>query len=840
MRKVKNQSIIRRIAWSSIRESRKKNIVILLAILLTTAMFTTVFSMAMSLNETTQNATMRQAGGRSMAGLKYMLPGDYEKIERDPKVVSASYRIVVGNAMNEELLTLPTEVYYATDENAEDMFCTPTIGRMPEAKNEVALSTMILDKFGLPYELGQNISLELLVGQEMITREFVLCGIWEGDPVAMSQMCFVSREFCDEVAPMPSIPSIEAEDMYTGYWSIDFNFRSSFDIERQTQELLERNGYNLNTTSYGVNWAYATSDVDAGMVLVVGGAALLILLSGYLIIYNIFYINVVADIHSYGLLKTVGTTGRQMKRLVRVQGLFFCVIGIPLGLVIGTFAARFLFPIIIGTMTVEENSFVFSMSPWIYAFSIVFTIATVLLSCSKPCRIAAKVSPIEAVSYTPRDDSKKAQKKRHRVSPFGMAWSNLGRNKKKIVVVVLSLSLSMLLVNGVYAIVQGFDTEKYISNSIVGDMSIQDASMRNFMTPVLNTQGVSEADRDFLGSLEGVTLSCVYHQNLVTSLPDEVRALTEQFVGKNPLYQEALEYYLDSGRMDGDIYGIEPFALEHMKVYEGVIDPEKFMGGGYALVNVQQIMDETENGGLIDVYGIGDSVEVEFADGTKKSYEVMAVAELPYPMTTQRYTMVGMNVYVPAADALEHAEFTGAMYGVLQVEPEKWDAVEAAVREYVERSDSLSYVSKQTYLDEFDDFVRMFYLVGGALALVLALIGILNFINAIVTGVLARRQEFAMMEAVGMTGRQLAAMLVWEGVCYALFTLVFVVIANYTVIGFMIEAVAGEIWFFTYHPTALPIFISISVLLVFAAVIPYIACRNMRKQSVVERMRTAE
>ncbi|MGI0475840.1 hypothetical protein, partial [Erwinia amylovora] len=99
------------------------------------------------------------------------------------------------------------------------------------------------------------------------------------------------------------------------------------------------------------------------------------------------------------------------------------------------------------------------------------------------------------------------------------------------------------------------------------------------------------------------------------------------------------------------------------------------------------------------------------------TYEVMAVAELAYPMQTQRYSTIGADVCVPAADVLDTASDKGALYSVLTV-------------------GNLSYVSRETYLQEFRDYINMFYLVGGALAAVLALIGILNFINAIVTGML--------------------------------------------------------------------------------------------------------
>lgn len=59
----------------------------------------------------------------------------------------------------------------------------------------------------------------------------------------------------------------------------------------------------------GINWAYGASSVDWQTVAVIAGILALIILSGYLIIYNIFSISVTRDIQFYGLLKTIGATG---------------------------------------------------------------------------------------------------------------------------------------------------------------------------------------------------------------------------------------------------------------------------------------------------------------------------------------------------------------------------------------------------------------------------------------------------------------------------------------------------------------------------------------------------
>lgn len=840
MRKVKNKKVLRKIAWATLRENKKKNVLILLAVILTSMMFTTLFSVVLSLNATTQNATMRQVGGKAMAGLKYMLPEDYEKIKNDPETVDVSYRILVGSAMNKKLLSVPTEVNYATAENAENMFCEPTTGKMPEEKMDIAMSTRSLDKLGVAHKLGEKVPIDLQIGSETTAYDFTLCGFWEGDPVAMAQQAFVSREFCDEVAPAPKERMEVDASNSAGYWMIDFSFKNSFNLEDQTIALLQRNGYDPENTAYGLNWAYTLGDVDIMTLAIGAGILLLILLSGALIIYNVFYINILADIHSYGLLKTIGTTGKQIKKLIRYQSLLFSVAGLPFGLVIGTAAGKVMFQAVAGTMAYDEKSYVFSVSPFIYLFSAVFTLLTVFISCSKPGRTASKVSPVEAVSYSMQQEKVRKHKKAHRFSSWHMAWSGLGRKKKKVFVVVLSLSLSLLLVNGIYSVVHGFDPDLYLQNQIVGDFSIQDSTVRNFGLLERNYSGVSEEDRAYFDSIDGVKQSNIYWMAANFPLTAEMKKpLQVKEKNMQSIFKEEFSYYMDENLLLGSLYGVDDFVLDNMKVYDGSIDKEKFAGGKYAVVYGNQIMDETDDG-RIDFYRTGDTVEVEFEDGKKKSYEVMAVAELPYPFTTQSYSLFEETVCIPSEDILSHTEEKGALYSVLQVEKDKQEQVQQELEEYVEKSDTLSLVSKASYMKEYDGYVSMIYLVGYALAGVLALIGILNFINAIVTGMLARRREFAMMEAVGMTEKQLTAMLVWEGLCYVLCTMVFAILANFCIVVPLVRNIAGEIWFFRYHGTIVPLLICLPFLLLFAVAVPYISCQRMKKTSVVERMRIAE
>ena len=745
MLKVKNKKAINRLSRRTLAAKRKKNIVVIFAIILTTMMFTALFTVAGAMNESFQETTMRQVGGRSMAGLKCILPEDYEKIRKDPEVRSDSYRILVGNAMNEELLKLSTEVNYAQDENAKDMFCYPEVGTMPKKRLEVATSTLVLEALGVPCKVGATVPLTIMINGKTMTEQFTLSGYWEGDQAAMAQECWVSREYCDEVAPTPQQAFWEQEQtQYAGYWMMDFDYRNSWNIESKTIALLERNGYDSNKVGYGINWAYTTSQVDGDSLIIIGVILFLILTSGYLIIYNIFSLNVVADIQSYGLLKTIGTTEKQIKKLVRKQAYLLSLIGIPCGLVLGLIVGKCIFPFI--TRTFEFDGVIkFFLKPAYIIIAALFSFLTVWISCKKPCKLAAKVSPIEAVRYTQEVyQGKKKEKKSKKVSTCSFAWANIGRNRKKVVIVVLSLSLSMILLNCVYSLISGFDKDKYISQFLIGDAEVTDASILNFSSSTINMNAITPKVQKQLQQIEGIEgVHNVYEDDTSNILLDDTayENLLE-FIENNPEQFQDDEVEADFVReykiMQCNLFGMDQWGTEQLKVSKGKIDWEKFQTGNYVLLNTFGMSREEEP--LWGVYyDVGDTLTLSLPDGTQKKYEVMALADVPYAMTSKRFSFFDTRVVVPETEYLAHASAKGALLTMLSLDEEKTNSVYQALEQYTtEQVKNLTFVSKQTYEKEFAEFTSMFWIVGCALSFVLALIGILNFINAIETGILSR------------------------------------------------------------------------------------------------------
>lgn len=125
---------------------------------------------------------------------------------------------------------------------------------------------------------------------------------------------------------------------------------------------------------------------------------------------------------------------------------------------------------------------------------------------------------------------------------------------------------------------------------------------------------------------------------------------------------------------------------------------------------------------------------------------------------------------------------------------------------------------------------------GNAVSVVIALVGVLNFINSMVTAIVSRKREFAVIQSVGMTKRQLNRMLVDEGLFYAVLTLAASYLLSSLAVGIVVRAMV-EGGFTTFRFTLLPLAACTLILLVFAVLIPYLCFRSLEKHSIVERLR---
>ena len=658
---------------------------------------------------------------------------------------------------------------------------------------------------------------------------------------------------------------------------------SSLNIRGQMEQVDLDLGYTWetrgeeNSVRIGVNWGYTSAQlgesIDATTLIAIIAFLALVIFTGYLIIYNIFQISVTGDIRFYGLLKTIGVTPRQLKRIIRQQALFLCIVGIPVGLLLGYGVGASLTPVVMARTTFGVGVSTVSTSPLIFFASALFALITVLLSCARPGKIASKVSPVEATKYTEIVKSKKKQRTTRGAKVHQMAFANLGRNKRKTALVVISLSLSVVLLNMLVTFTGGFDMEKYLAKLTCADfiVSSTDYFRYNYSSSYISQEQIEQIEGNTSPSLSGCgyTLTGYFPygwmseehwlQDMMHFTSEEnARAMLEQSNRRGDLVgQSAMMEGLDDSLFDkltvveGDIspmFQKDTNAIAvvvHTDDYGNVSNLDFYPPVG-SVQTISYIEEghyiDSRTGNLCDENTPAEYVQLQLSSSHDVDYTVCAYVIVPYSMSSRHYS-TGYSFVLPIEKLNHDSEHESIPMFYLFDTPD--DISEASAENYLAdlTADNLSglmYESKATLRAEFEGFQTMFLLLGGLLCAIIELIGVLNFFNAIMTGILSRKREFAVLQAVGMTNKQLSAMLIYEGLFYALSSAVAAL-----ALSFMLNPLVGDLlenmfWFFSAEFTIVPVLLAIPVFALLGWLIPYATYNHAAKYSIVEQLRDTQ
>lgn len=879
--KVANGKCIRRISIQHMKSTKTRNMITILAIALTTVLFTALFMTGMSLKYGYEQTNFRQVGGYSHGAFKNITREQIDELKDDPLIEEYGARLFLGMPMDAPFHKNHVELSYCDANEAKWKFLEPEEGRLPaEGTSEAATDTTVLALLGVEPVIGNEFTMTFLVDGMETTETFILCGYWEYDSVAGANHILLPKSRVESILDKLDT---KGYDYMTGYWCLDVMLRDASSIAKDLETILKRHGYQDQESGkedyidIGVNWGYIGSQLADGFgpatILALVAVMLLITFTGYLIIYNIFQISVAGDVRFYGLLKTIGTTGRQIKRIILIQACVLSMIGIPLGMLVGYVLGMAVTHVVVTAMNgiVEV---VYSVSPWIFLCAAVFSLITVLLSCRKPRKMAAKVSPIEALRYTEGSQSKKTVRRAKKgASVLKMAWANLGRNKKKTIITIISLSLAVVILDLTFILSNGFSMDKYLRR-MTQDFILADAS--HFQaSPVIRWGEDTALSEDAIAQIEsqeGVTGGRTYGflsivQEFVTE--EWIRYINQEDIGGG----EAMDAYVGFREKAGDklmtdvyLYGMENFVLDKLTVVDG--DIGKLKEGGNYIAAVYQTDDyfnvitdshwakvgdkislryvdkaEYYNPETGMVYADGEDLSNKFSAIRAKEYhdveyEVCALVAIPSTLT---YRFYGRDEFVLGADAFKEGTGTDAiLYYAFDCEDDKVDDMEKYMEQFAETNDRYGYESKASYEEKFYELKNMFVFVGTALSFIVGLIGILNFFNAILTGILSRKKEFAVLQSVGMTGRQLNTMLIAEGVIFAGSSVIITLVLAIAMGPMTGDVLEDMFWFFEYRLNVMPILVVAPVFILLGVVIPLASYRCAMKKSIVDRLRETE
>ena len=577
-----NRPIIKKLSRRYFKASKSRNIIAIVAIVLTTVLFTTIFTLGSGLIDTVQDQNIRKAGGDGQVVLNYISDEVFNDVKGNELIDRIAYSKAVSYRLNNPgLAKWRSDMWYMDDTALEFARYEPTVGHRPEAENEIIADTKTLEALGVPAEIGATVTLDYEIKGKEYTTDFTLCGFWETDSLSNIGRIIVSKAFIDNHADLLTY-TYPVDNDYSGVVTTYIMFRGGGSVEEKLQQLLTETGYTCDTLGgqptdenyiiARVSPAYQSSPVSENSALFIVGVVgiLAIMATGYLIIYNIFQISVIQDIQSYGQLKTLGTTRRQIKKIINKQAILLSAVGIPIGLIIGFFIGRALVPALMnGTTYTSEAGVVVTVNPLIFIGSAIFAFVTVYISVRKPAKIAGAISPIEAIRYTENDAGAFQTKKRlaTKKSTGGakihrMALANLGRNRKRTVLVIVSMTLSLVLFNTVFTLSSGFDIDKYVEKFLNKDFIISSADYFNYNFARSETY-LSETFIDAVQQQNayedgGRLYSSQVAEDIFSAETDAVTNYNKDKDG-NPLIA---------------LYGADDFLINSMDVIEGEIDWE--------------------------------------------------------------------------------------------------------------------------------------------------------------------------------------------------------------------------------------------------------------------------
>jgi putative ABC transport system permease protein len=826
-----NSAIVRKLIRRALRSDKRRNFFIVAAIALTAFMIASVFSVGMSYYETLMIRPFRSEGIRSHAAFRSLTPENMETLRSLDYVrrISTNYRVGKG-----DLEGLPKNFSIAAiSEESWKYFQRPVFtdveGKLATAENEIMLSRAHLERMGIeaPY-IGMKIPMDFAIGDfyggelgEKQRGTFILSTIYtEYLSIApggnIFTPIFVSEAFAQKY-DMCNLENTNVNVLFTTGQgrAVEYTKRLARDLNIEYgRDVIVHPGLEKQPEA-GSSTMYIAIAIIVGFFMFVG----------FLLIYNVMYLSVSKDVRFYGLLKTMGTTPKQLRRIVNGQVLMMYVLGLPIGLVIAALASFVLVPSFIS----NDTGAVISFTPAIYLGGAVFTLITAHIGASISARKAAKVSPIEAIRYAGEQNVNIKPRSGANGKPSRMAWRNMFRERKRAFIVLLSLFLGITVFTGVMAIVNSMDIAGNIDYWYDHDIGITATNTES------NDIGLIGMDREFIEGIKNVPgVSGVREETsgiAVFGYPPEVEAAV---VSRAGVFDPLLE-----------ITGIDRAYMEELNgKLETPVDIGAFERGEIVLAN--------------DSYGMrimGDMFYEQFPIGTELSFAIGEKSLIPVKTQIAGYIVMPTNMTGTAMGFVTGGlnlimsnaflDSIGAKAGTAElgvnIEDGMDEAVNAAISAMVKERGMAMGSAYEAQKDAEEAQFTMFVL-GVTISGILALIGLFNFINLITVGLLTRKREFAALESVGMSKKQMRLMLRWEGAIYWIVT-----IAAQVTVGtgmayvlFRLVHIQDPIMLPQFIYPVLPVVAVLSLIVLICTITPEICYRGISKNTLVERLREIE
>jgi len=685
----------------------------------------------------------------------------------------------------------------AYDENAKDLLPIDLKeGRLPESEDEIVIEYWMRRYLGEDIKVGDKLSLKLgnwIVEDEteahpdaILKERFEKTGEKEFTIVGFLNSQLWTRDLVTK-----GITGLDSKDKLTNQYGAYFTIK---DV-KNAQDTIENIGKDIGInkaqikSNFQVLRLYAQSGnpvLDSSLMGIVAFVIILIVVSTVAVIYNSFNISVIERISQFGLLRSVGATPKQIRRIVLKEAAILSVISIPIGLVSGVFAMKIVF-YIIGLIQSEAdllNEMEITFSSSVFLISTIIGLITVFLSAIGPARQAARVSPLEAVRNT--KDIKKESIKKVRGSRLirkvlgvegEIAHKNLRRNRKRFIITVFSMVISIIL---------------FITFSTFSDFTFEIGAIDSSRSSDFEIYGNlgDRADDIYTSLMDMEDVERVYRiqESGGSSLIDR-KKINEKLIDMNPHMLDGdkgdiIDVYNSSLAMIGD----ENLEVLNKHLKSGKIDIDKMnKENGVLVINkTYSYKGMTDVRVLLEGFNLKVGDKVPFAsydhdvideDTKYTDLTVLGVLEkgildydynynsAPSFITTEE---VWNKIYY-AGEAMEQGRGSHINMYIEMAEDGDREAISSYLSDLIDEMPEAHYIDAvERAKEERNMAIVMSIFLYGFVTLI-ALISSINIINTISTNILLRTREIGMIKAVGMSQSGIKKMVAFESVFYGLY-----------------------------------------------------------------------
>lgn len=763
-------NVLQKCCFRSLKENRKRTLVTIVGVILATALITGVACLAVSFRA-------------SMIEYEKINTGDYHYCFSGVKGENLKY---FENNQNLEKIGLREALGYAVLEGSHNpdkpyLYCSAvdeagmaalalqlSEGRMPENASELVISRHIRSNALVDLQVGDEITLELgqrisegfplqqensysYAEEELVVREsrsYTIVGIIErpnGEVEPRWAPGYSVFTYLEE--PLAA----ETLDVYATY--TDWALRHAQQVSGGMQELAD----SVTDNYYLLKWVfYSFSSRTMNMLYAVASVAILVIMvTSVFCIRNSFAISMTEKMKLYGRLASVGTTAKQQRKIVYYEAVLLGVVGIPLGILSGILASVILVQAVSGLMESALGiPLVFGISWAAVALAAVLAAVTIFFSARQSAKRAARVSPISAIRA---NDTVKIRRRELRcpfwvAKLFGIggqvAYKNLKRARVKYRTTVVSIVVSVAVFIGMTSLIGliGYSSEFYYENrQYQFRATCYDEDSYEKLQQVAELEGVQEAEVVRLGSF---------------TVPAEFLPLTEAY--RNNFTQE--EQSLEKVRVYS--LGEEAYAryCQRVGVSEKEARDKAIVLAEYELVTFDEQDQMHVQSGDAAHFQPGDLLESQ--DG-KISITLLTQTEVK-PLFMNDRVFSGVVLIVSDSWMDNHWDVLDRDYKSMTDVYLKCDSA-GKIEEIVRRDMNLINFIIANYEAQYQSDRSMYLLLSTFLygfVTVVALIGITNIFNTITTNMELRAPEFAMLRAIGMTGREFRRMIRLESLFY--------------------------------------------------------------------------